>query len=931
MPCSGDSSAKCGGSNRLSVYELNSPAVASTAYALGCYADNPNWRAMQTVVKGFEMTPEVCQLYCASRGYSIFGLQFSTECWCSSSVPSQGKSNSCDMQCSGSSAICGGKNALSVYTTDSALYRSTVGSVPGADKNSVSASNSASLMSSQSVLPTSISPPYANETIAVVSTESSLSQSSVSVFDAKPTPSLSSVLSSASSPPNEVESMRSSSSGLSMSTLVTSSASPTTSVASSTSSSDVYQGCFLDYYPQGRAMSGASTQSDSMTNDMCRSFCITRGFAYAATEYGRECYCSALAPTTTASNCDMKCAGGSGICGGSNALAVYKYPVMPQASAMPVVLPSNWSAVGCRSDATNWRVLTTYSYKDDQMTIQKCLSTCQDLGLNLAGLEYSTECYCGMDQLVWDQQSSSCTMPCGGDISTTCGGPNALQVYKYAGPAASRAILQSTTASGAKYSFAGCWSDAWPSSRVLKGAQAPSGNGSPGLCTSYCHSRGFPIAGIENGDQCFCDTSMLGASRFRDDACNAPCALSATALCGAANKLSVYATEGANIVAADAKPKAPQLRYKGHDISSLLMLEKGLSAAYEPPNWKWSQESWDNPPKLEQLLADAGSNTIRQRLWTSPNASAPEGTTYGLAYNIELGRRVRQSGQLIFLDIFYSDDWADPFKQVTPSLWAGLSLPDLCVQVERYTRDVLNAFVDADAPIELLSLGNEITKGFMWPLGRSVDGMSQLLAAAVRGVKSSRMSPLPKLLLHRDDGTNKNGVLSFLKGIFGSGYVSPTDFYGFASTTYPFYTSSATQEAALDTWTAVAETWGLATIVTETQWPVSCAQAFTSWQSWSSDLNFDAGDPYAMGFDIPSQRRWTYMLANTLNRVPGGKGQGLFYWEPGFLNNTAAGTTCDSILLARPQDVWWNSDQRSSSGYRPTMTLADSVNTWKEI
>lgn len=83
-----------------------------------------------------------------------------------------------------------------------------------------------------------------------------------------------------------------------------------------------------------RALSGASTAADNMTNEVCAAFC--KDYEYFGTEYGRECYCgNTLAAASTVApkaECNMLC-GGNNIeyCGSANRLSVYKKkpPVTP--------------------------------------------------------------------------------------------------------------------------------------------------------------------------------------------------------------------------------------------------------------------------------------------------------------------------------------------------------------------------------------------------------------------------------------------------------------------------------------------------------------------------------------------------------------------------------------------------------------------------
>jgi hypothetical protein len=82
-------------------------------------------------------------------------------------------------------------------------------------------------------------------------------------------------------------------------------------------------GCYADFFPASRAMSDASTTSDSNTPSTCAAYCTSLGISYSGTQYAKECYCSKTVPTTRSTACTMGCAGDSKqICGGSNALSV---------------------------------------------------------------------------------------------------------------------------------------------------------------------------------------------------------------------------------------------------------------------------------------------------------------------------------------------------------------------------------------------------------------------------------------------------------------------------------------------------------------------------------------------------------------------------------------------------------------------------------
>lgn len=102
------------------------------------------------------------------------------------------------------------------------------------------------------------------------------------------------------------------------------------------------------------------------------------------------------------------------------------------------------------------------------------------------------------------------------------------------------------------------------------------------------------------------------------------------------------------------------LSYKGVDWSSLLVEE---AAGYTYKNTAGTTQP------LETILKASGVNTVRQRLWVNPSNG-----DYNLAYNLKLAARAKAAGLNVYLDMHFSDTWADPAHQVR----FRLSLLDIC-------------------------------------------------------------------------------------------------------------------------------------------------------------------------------------------------------------------------------------------------------------
>ena len=78
-----------------------------------------------------------------------------------------------------------------------------------------------------------------------------------------------------------------------------------------------------------------------------------------------------------------------------------------------------------------------------------------------------------------------------------------------------------------------------------------------------------------------------------------------------------------------------------------------------------------------RIMKDHGANTVRVRLWHTPQwiADLNGGKMYyDLIGTEKTIRRAKENGMAVNLDIHYSDRWADPAHQETPAVWKNLSL-----------------------------------------------------------------------------------------------------------------------------------------------------------------------------------------------------------------------------------------------------------------
>jgi arabinogalactan endo-1,4-beta-galactosidase len=161
-----------------------------------------------------------------------------------------------------------------------------------------------------------------------------------------------------------------------------------------------------------------------------------------------------------------------------------------------------------------------------------------------------------------------------------------------------------------------------------------------------------------------------------------------------------------------------------------------------------------------QIFKDHGYNWVRLRLFHSPK-TLPN----NLEYTIALAKAAREMGFKFLLDFHYSDTWADPGKQFTPVAWKGKSHEELVTAVFEYTRDTIAAFHKAGVPPDMVQIGNEVIHGMLWPDGKLPDrwdNFADLLKTGIRGVEAGRGDgPRSRIMIHIDRGADRRGTQAF--------------------------------------------------------------------------------------------------------------------------------------------------------------------------
>ena len=312
---------------------------------------------------------------------------------------------------------------------------------------------------------------------------------------------------------------------------------------------------------------------------------------------------------------------------------------------------------------------------------------------------------------------------------------------------------------------------------------------------------------------------------------------------------------------------------KGMDVSTLLEIEKCGGTFF------------DNGEKKDMLeiLRAYNCNYIRLRLWNNPYTD--DGIPYGAGTNdldttLALAKRAKKLGMKVLLDYHYSDFWTDPGKQIIPKAWKGYSKDELVKAVYDYTVETLNVMNEAGVSPDMVQVGNEITNGLLWPIGKKpeYDNIAELVSSGIKAVR--KVCPEARVMIHLDAGGNNPMYVDWFDNYVKRG----EDFDIIGMSYYPFW--HGTMKELEFNMRDMAKRYGKDIIIAE----VSMGFTMDDYAAYEK-LGPDERKGYATREELVSkieypmtkkgQADFMQAIMELISDVPGGLG--FFYWEPGWL------------------------------------------------
>lgn len=209
--------------------------------------------------------------------------------------------------------------------------------------------------------------------------------------------------------------------------------------------------------------------------------------------------------------------------------------------------------------------------------------------------------------------------------------------------------------------------------------------------------------------------------------------------------------------------------FLGGDIS--------LLPRYEQVGQKYYNRNGLTVPNVLKFLkgTSVGWNAQRVRLFVAPEGDPDPAVCQDLAYVTALGKRIKEEGFAFMLDFHYSDTWADPSHQTVPKAWQELKTATaMADKVYDYTKESLEHLVAEGATPDFIQVGNEITCGMLWDIGRvnsgSVNNKNNLARILKKAVAACReVCPEAKVIIHLEHIQNASYTVQNFKDLTSRG------------------------------------------------------------------------------------------------------------------------------------------------------------------
>lgn len=289
-------------------------------------------------------------------------------------------------------------------------------------------------------------------------------------------------------------------------------------------------------------------------------------------------------------------------------------------------------------------------------------------------------------------------------------------------------------------------------------------------------------------------------------------------------------------------------------VSAAPVFAKGADISWVPgmeaQGYTWKDKNGVTRDIIQILKQDYQINSVRIRVFVNPSSS------YGNGYMNKdraaaLAKRAADAGMSVMLTLHYSDSWADPGQQTKPAAWANYTFQQLMDAVWNHTREVMTAMQSKGVTPDWVQIGNETNDGMLWNDGKASLNMQNyawLINTGNNAVKS--ISTGTKTIVHLANGYDNSVFVWNIGGLIANG--------------------------------ATFDIIGMSLYPTSTDWTSKVTQTISN----SNDMISRYGKPVmiteiGMDYNQPAAAKsFVTDIKTKVRNISGGKGLGVFYWEP---------------------------------------------------
>lgn len=324
---------------------------------------------------------------------------------------------------------------------------------------------------------------------------------------------------------------------------------------------------------------------------------------------------------------------------------------------------------------------------------------------------------------------------------------------------------------------------------------------------------------------------------------------------------------------------------KGVDVSSVLANEKSGVKYYDTEG---------KEADIFQVLADAGVNYVRLRVWNDPydeNGNGYGGGNNDVAAAVEMGKRATQAGMRVLIDFHYSDFWADPSKQKAPKAWSTYTIEEKEQAVYDYTYNSLQTLLDAGVDVGMVQVGNETNNGVCGET--SWENKCKIFNAGSKAIRDLDKDIL--IAVHFTNPERSGNYANIAKQLD----TYEVDYDVFASSYYMFWHgTTANLTSVLKN---IADTYGKKVMVAETSYAYTMEEGDGHGNTIAKDGDLVAGYPATVQGQANVVRDVMAAVADV-----GEAGIGAFYWEPAWTPVQVYDAEAENAgeVLAQNKNLW---------------------------